>query len=125
MHAMAELISDSLYWQPALAADGVVTGLADIHQSIRVILKTRKGTVPHRPEFGSNLHLYLDWPQNRVKPYLVRESRAAIHHPTEGEPRAEVVEVEVVHALGRVLLLVRWRPKGGVALEATEVAFPR
>lgn len=125
MPAMAEIIPDSLYWQPALAAEGVVTGLADIHQSIRVILKTRRGAVPHRPEFGSALHRYLDWPQDRVAPYLVREVRAAIHHPTEGEPRAEVVSVEVSHAPACVRLAIAWRPKGGAALELTEVEWPR
>lgn len=125
MPAMAELIPDSLYWQPALAADGVVTGLADIHQAIRTILQTRKGTVPHRPEFGSNLHRYLDWPQDRVKPYLVREVRAAIHHPTEGEPRAEVIAVDVHHEIGHVRLMVSWCPVGSSAQELTEVGISR
>ncbi|OBU85995.1 GPW/gp25 family protein [Chromobacterium subtsugae] len=122
---MTELIPDTLYWQPALAADGVASGLADIHQTIRVILKTRKGAVPHRPEFGSLLHRYLDWPQNRISPYLVREARAAILHPVEGEPRAEVVDIEVELLPGEARLRIGWRVKGGGNLEQTQVEWTR
>ena len=47
-------ISDitSLHWQPALGGEGIVEDAADIDQAIRVILKTPKGSDPHRPEFG-------------------------------------------------------------------------
>ncbi|HAH9251979.1 TPA: baseplate protein, partial [Escherichia coli] len=52
----------SVFWQPALQAPGeIVRGLDDIRQSIQIILRTPRGSDPHRPEFGSNLHLYIDW----------------------------------------------------------------
>ncbi|AZE49568.1 putative bacteriophage baseplate protein [Pseudomonas chlororaphis] len=51
------------HWQPALGTPGeVVEGLRDIDQSIHIVLATPKGSDPHRPEFGSDLHLYIDWP---------------------------------------------------------------
>ncbi len=49
----------SVFWQPALQAPGeIVRGLDDIRQAIQIILRTPRGSDPHRPEFGSNLHLY-------------------------------------------------------------------
>lgn len=122
---MATLLPTALYWQPALGSDEVVTGLSDIDQSIRTILTTRRGTVPHRPEFGSYLHKYLDWPQNRVTPYLVRETRAAINHPTEGEPRADIVQIVVTHTLAATQLLVRWKIKGDDDVQSTLLEFSK
>lgn len=57
-----------LDWQPELGTDDIVGGLDDIDQCIRTILLTPKGSDPHNPPFGSNIHLYIDWPQNRVTP---------------------------------------------------------
>ncbi|MDF0764122.1 baseplate protein, partial [Escherichia coli] len=46
----------SVFWQPALQAPGeIVRGLDDIRQAIQSILRTPRGSDPHRPEFGSNL----------------------------------------------------------------------
>ena len=65
----------SVFWQPALQAPGeIVRGLDDIRQAIQIILRTPRGSDPHRPEFGSNLHLYIDWPVDRAIPHVVRES---------------------------------------------------
>ncbi|MCC7753101.1 baseplate protein, partial [Escherichia coli] len=48
----------SVFWQPTLQAPGeIVRGLDDIRQAIQIILRTPRGSDPHRPEFGSNLHL--------------------------------------------------------------------
>ncbi len=64
----------SVFWQPALQAPGeIVRGLDDIRQAIQIILRTPRGSDPHRPEFGSNLHLYIDWPVDRAIPHVVRE----------------------------------------------------
>lgn len=111
----------SLHWQPALGGDGVVENLDDINQAIRVILRTPKGSDPLRPEFGSNLHLYLDYPVNRARPHVVRESIEAIRHPTLGEPRVTVERVdfylvEQAHAA----ITVAWRLADGFA-GSTEV----
>lgn len=101
----------SLHWQPALGGDGVVENLDDLNQAIRVILRTPKGSDPLRPEFGSNLHLYLDCPVNRAKPHVVRESVEAIGH---WEPRVSVKQVQFglvdqAHGVIRVL----WRLADG------------
>lgn len=99
----------------------VVEGLRDIDQAIHIVLSTPKGSDPHRPEFGSDLHLYLDWPENRVTPHLVREAVDAIRR---WETRVAVVKVEVVIDAPRITLRVQWRVADGVP-QLTEVPFAR
>jgi phage baseplate assembly protein W len=110
------------HWQPALGTSGeVVEGLRDIDQAIGIILTTPKGADPHRPEFGSNLQLYLDWPTHRVTPHLVREAVDAI---ARWEPRVAVVQVRVQIDTERITLRVRWRVADGV-IQLTEVPYAR
>lgn len=113
----------SVHWQPKLGEIGdIVTDIADIDQCIRLILETPKGSDPHRPDFGSDLHQYIDWPQNRITPHLVRETFHAIR---AWEPRIEVVRVKVTHAEAAVKLAVTWRPVDGIGLQHTETSFAR
>ncbi len=111
----------SLHWQPALRSEGqVVEGVRDIDQAIRLILSTPRGSDPHRPLFGSNLHLYIDWPVNRVTPYLVRESVDAIRM---WEPRVDVVQVRVLIDGSHITLQVKWQARG--VIQSTEVTYVR
>ncbi|TWC74391.1 hypothetical protein FBY10_10181 [Pseudomonas sp. SJZ103] len=110
------------HWQPALGTSGeVVEGLRDIDQAIRIILTTPKGSDAHRPEFGSDLHLYIDWPTNRVTPHLVREGVDAIRR---WETRVTVVQVQVSIDAEHVTLRVQWRVADGVP-QLTEVPYAR
>ena len=110
------------HWQPALGTSGeVVEGLRDIDQAIRIILTTPKGSDAHRPEFGSDLHLYIDWPTNRVTPHLVRETVDAIRR---WETRVSVVQVQVSIDAEHVTLRVQWRVADGVP-QLTEVPYAR
>ncbi|MDH1007436.1 GPW/gp25 family protein [Pseudomonas nicosulfuronedens] len=112
----------SAHWQPALGTPGdVVTGLRDIDQAIRIILTTPLGADPHRPEFGSRLFDYLDWPVNRVTPHLVRESVEAIRR---WETRVTTEEVLVGIEAEHVTVRVRWRVADGVS-QLTEVTYGR
>lgn len=111
-----------LDWQPELGTDDIVGGLGDIDQCIRTILLTPKGSDPHNPPFGSNIHLYIDWPQNRVTPHVVREAVLAIR---EWEPRIEDVQVKVSHSLAAVELIVEWVPVGGGTRKTTTVRFDK
>ncbi|MBS1186677.1 MAG: baseplate protein [Burkholderiaceae bacterium] len=109
----------SLHWQPALGSDGVVENADDIHQAIRIILRTVKGSDPLRPEFGSNLHLYIDYPVNRAKPHVVRECVDAIKR---WEPRITVDKVEFYLAgESRAVVKVYWSYLSGGAKNSTEV----
>lgn len=110
------------HWQPALGTSGeVVEGLRDIDQAIRIVLTTPKGSDAHRPEFGSDLHLYIDWPVNRVTPHLVREAVDAIRR---WETRVSVVQVLVLIEDSRIILRVQWRVANGVD-QLSEVPFAR
>jgi uncharacterized protein len=110
------------HWQPALGTSGeVVEGLRDIDQAIRIILTTPKGSDAHRPEFGSDLHLYIDWPTNRVTPHLVRETVDAIRR---WETRVSVVQVQVSVDAEHVTVRVQWRVADGVP-QLTEVPYAR
>ncbi|MDD0973796.1 GPW/gp25 family protein [Pseudomonas fontis] len=110
------------HWQPALGTPGeVVEGMRDIDQSIRIILATPKGSDAHRPEFGSDLHLYIDWPHDRVTPYLVRETIEAIRR---WETRVSVVQVQVQIDAAHLTLKVLWRVADGLE-QMTEVPYAR
>lgn len=112
----------SAHWQPALGTSGeVVEGLRDIDQAIRIILTTPRGSDPHRPEFGSDINLYIDWPTNRVVPHLVREAVDAIRR---WEPRVTVVQVLVEIEDERITLRVQWKVADGVN-QQTEVPYAR
>lgn len=61
----------TLHWQPALQRpEEYVCGLDDIHQAIHIILRTPRGSDPHRPLFGSNLWRYIDYPIERAIPHV-------------------------------------------------------
>lgn len=110
------------HWQPALGTPGgVVEGLRDIDQAIRIVLTTPKGSDAHRPDFGSDLHLYIDWPTNRVTPHLVRETVDAIRR---WETRVSVVQVQVSIDDEHVTVRVQWRVADGVP-QLTEVPYAR
>ncbi|MBB5017423.1 hypothetical protein HNQ59_000687 [Chitinivorax tropicus] len=107
----------SIHWQPALNQPDVVEAEADISQSIRVILTTPKGSVPHRPQFGSNLHRYLDQPIDRALPQLVRETTEAIR---DWEPRCTLIKVLPVAEGATMRIKVWWKLADGIQHE-TEV----
>lgn len=98
-------------WSPALGAPGtVVEGLDDIDQCVRIILSTPQGSDPHRPLFGSNIHDYIDYPQNRITPHLVRESVDAVKL---WEPRIVDVAVSVAFAGAQAILTLDWTGTDG------------
>ena len=109
----------SMHWQPSLSGDGVVEGVQDVDQAIRTILRTPKGSDPHRPTFGSNVHLYIDNPVHQVIPHLVRESVDAIK---EWEKRCELVKVTPTIDGSQITLRVQWKLADGV-LRETAVAL--
>lgn len=104
----------SMHWQPALNGDGVVEGVRDVEQSIRLIVRTPRCSDPHRPTFGSNVHLYVDHPINSVVPHLVRETVDAI---SEWEPRVTVEKVIPQFGDARITLRILWSLADGVLRE--------
>ena len=85
-------LPNTAHWQPALEGEGFVEDLEDILQCVHTTLKTPKGSQPLRPDFGSDVHLYLDWPVNQARPHIVRESVEAIR---QWEKRVDIKRVDV------------------------------
>lgn len=118
-HACMTRLADiqTPHWQPRLGGDGVAQDLDDIGQAIRVILATPKGSDPLRPQFGSNVHKYLDYPIDRARPHVVRETVEAIQ---AWETRVSVVRVVVGLAEESALRVrVVWAVAGGVQGETS------
>jgi uncharacterized protein len=93
----------------------VVTDIQDVDQCIRIILITPRGSDPHRPLFGSDLHLYIDHPVNSARPFIVREAVNALR---QWEPRIEVTKVTVYLAdVATMACKVEWQFAAGVADE--------
>jgi len=112
----------SAHWQPELGIPGsIVEDLSDIAQAIQIILLTPRGSDPHRPTFGSEIHKYIDWPTNLVTPYLVRE---AIESIKEWESRVTVINVQVDIDESSVVLRVIWTVSDGIPLES-KVSYER
>lgn len=108
-------------WQPKLGAPGaVVEGAADIDQCIQIILTTPKGSVPHRPDFGSDLWRYLGRPIDAARPNVIRETVEAIGR---WERRVEVTRVTLRLADGAVgwVVLIERRIRAGGADGAVAV----
>ncbi|WP_174865819.1 GPW/gp25 family protein [Pectobacterium polaris] len=112
--------TQSVFWQPALQRSGdIVEGTADIMQAIHIILRTPCGSDPHRPDFGSNLHLYLDYPIERAIPHVVRESVEAIKR---WEPRCQLLAVKPSVNGAHLTLHVSWKTANGVT-QTTELLW--
>lgn len=108
-------------WSCKLGSLGeVVAYIEDIGQCINIILATPKGSDPLRPEFGSDIWRYIDYPIDRAIPHIVRESIDAI---LTWEPRVEVVSVSSrLGDIGQLIISVVWNLKGGIEQFSTEVA---
>ncbi|PHM24574.1 GPW/gp25 family protein [Xenorhabdus ehlersii] len=112
--------SNSVFWQPALQHSGeTVSGLDDIAQAILIILRTPRGSDPHRPEFGSNLHRYIDYPIDRAIPHVVRESVDAI---SRWEPRCQLLSVKPTIDGEHLTLRVNWAAADGIT-QSTELLW--
>jgi phage baseplate assembly protein W len=60
-------------WQVSINGYGYVEdGFDDINQCIRIILTTKKGDDPFRPEFGCDLWQYVDRPVNTAAAAMVQ-----------------------------------------------------
>lgn len=104
----------SLHWQPALNGDGIVELIDDIDQSIRIILKTPKGSDLLRPTFGSDAFQYIDYPVNLVVPYLVRETFQAIQKwETRCTPVKVIPDIDGSH----IALRIQWKLSDDVLKE--------
>ena len=112
---------DALWWSFRLGGDGAVQDREELDQTITIILRTARGSDPHRPTFASVLLDYIDQPIPTAKPYLVREVLQSLER---WEPRIAVDGVSVqpyTDGIASLLLTVNWSiPKSIVQQQQTE-----
>lgn len=108
-------------WQFKLNEVGSVSeGVDDINQCIALILLTPKGSVPHRPTFGSNIYKYVDYPVNIAKANIIRETIDAIN---EWETRISVSSVSVETENEHIKINVEWKLKNSSTKGNTQVSL--
>jgi len=84
---------DDLWYSMCLSDIGhIVSNLDDINQCIGIIVTTKKGDDPHRPDFGTNIWMYIDRPVNMVSPHIIRECAENLQ---KYEPRITLVDVSI------------------------------
>ena len=104
-------------WQLKLNEIGSVSeGIEDINQCIAIILSTQKGSVPHRPTFGSDILKYVDYPINSAKANIIRETVDAI---TLWETRVNVDSVSVEIDKKKLKIKVQWSLKEDSSVSST------
>ena len=106
-------------WQYKLNGIGsIAEGVEDINQCIAVILSTQKGSVPHRPTFGSDILKYVDYPVNIAKANIIRETIDAI---TLWEKRVKVDAATVEINQTQINIKVQWSLSDGNVSDSVEV----
>jgi phage baseplate assembly protein W len=104
---MQETITSG-YWQMKLAEPGIVQGLSDIQQCIYIILVTKKGTDPTRPNFGCGIYDYIDKPINIALPNMKREIAEAI---AVYEPRVKIIRILHAVDVEHLTFEIEWKFK--------------
>ena len=108
-------------WQLKLNSIGeVAEGVDDINQCIAIILLTKKGTVPHRPTFGSDIYKYIDYPINEATPNIVREATDAI---TMWETRIKINSIKIEIEESNLTVKVEWTLKNTSTTGRAEVTY--
>lgn len=108
-------------WQYKLnEIGGIAEGADDINQCIAIIITTRKGTVPHRPTFGSDVYKYIDYPVNEAIPNIIRETTDAV---TLWETRIDINSVTANIDKSTILIKIEWTLKDGNSKGKTEITL--
>lgn len=106
-------------WQPKLNKIGEISeGINDINQCISIILTAQKGSVPHRPEFGSEIYKYIDYPINEAVPNIIRESIDAVKR---WETRIDIKNVTAEIIEQQINIQIEWQLKDSELTANTEV----
>ena len=108
-------------WQYKLNNIGsVAEGVDDINQCIAIILTTRKGSVPLRPTFGSEIYKYVDYPVNEAIPNITRETIDAL---ALWETRIKVDSVSVEINETQIVIKIEWTLNGSKTQGNTSVTL--
>lgn len=108
-------------WGLSLAKQGgIVQGIDFINQCITVVLLTRKGTDPLRPEFGNEVFAQLDRPINQVKAKIINNVVNAINLWITN---IRVIKVTPVISAGQVTVNVQWAFNNSIQINKVNVTY--
>ena len=109
-------------WSMLIGSYGqIVQGLDDINQSIQIVVKTRKGTVPLHPEFGCDAWKYIDYPINVARPNIVKEVVDSI---TEFITYIKVTQVSVsIKNTTNLVIAISWQLNDSDEINLSEVIY--
>lgn len=111
----------STYWQKKRGSFGeVVEEIEDINQCLQTIVTTRKGSVPHVPDLGSDIWLELDKPINEAIPAIIQKVYNDI--PPQ-EPRITIQDANVIAEVSHLYLYIDWVFKNSDEINSTEVTL--
>ncbi|HDR1425019.1 GPW/gp25 family protein [Pasteurella multocida] len=108
------------HWQIAPTGMETVQGEDDLHQCIKNILSTRKGSDVLRPEFGSDHFEYIDQPFDVAVPNMVREIFIAI---ATWEKRVIVQKVHIEGTAPHFTYRILWAVAEDVARQIYTTEF--
>jgi phage baseplate assembly protein W len=96
----------SSIWSISLQKQGdLVEGIEHINQCLVILLTTRKGADPLRPEFGCGIIQKLDRPIQQVKSLLANEIKTAIDMFITD---ITVVKIEPIVTIGSITVNIQW-----------------
>lgn len=100
-----------------------LTELEEIAQSVRLILTTRRGERPFRPQFGAGLDQFAFEEMGTTTRSLIRQE--VVSALQAWEPRIHSIEVSFEHRQeeGRLMVLVSYRVRGSGASGQQEVSL--
>lgn len=108
-------------WSLSTAKQGeIVQDIDDINQCISVILETIKGSDPLRPDFGSDVFLWLDKPIGLAGPNIIAEAIKSIRL---WEKRCNVVKAGIVVDENIITLSVEWQPINSLFIQSTKIQY--
>lgn len=98
----------SAYWQISSLGVGLIAeGLEDIRQCIDFILRTKRGSDPLRPLFGSNVFNWIDAPDKQAIPNIKKEIIDALGN---WEKRIQVIRIVHKWEEKRLIFYITYRP---------------
>lgn len=108
-------------WSISLQGVGeIVQGIADINQCLKIILFTRKGEDPLRPEFGCGIFDYIDQPINKL-PIM---KKSIIDAVKLWEPRVELTKITPkINADNSVTFSIFWKLSASVDTGQIDVTY--
>lgn len=110
-------------WSLSIAGQGVIVqGNDDIKQCIGIILNTRKGTDPLRPDFGCGALDWIDQPQTLA---ITKMTPEIINSLAIYEPRIQVLKVIPTAGpeAGQMTFSIKYSIKNTVETDQTDVVY--